>query len=291
VLPKEIQKVTEQIRQVLVELKGLVQSSKKEPILEIKSQEIARLVEQTLKSPEFFPRELSKATISEKLQQIVNLIKSEFVKVDAKNSLHVEVAKLANSLEVIIKEQVLTKKIVPNQRLQADVNIKQELANDIKSVLLNIKQELSVQGSLASRELLLQVDRILTQIDYFQLSSLSSNSFSSYLPFLWEGLQEGQVNLKKLKENHFFCEINIKLKEYGKIDIMLMLFEDIHINISVFAQKDEFLKLVQDNLMELKQGINKLGLIPSSVQLKKRDKDDELQNPLEQLGTSLNIEA
>ena len=291
VLPKEIQKVTEQIRQVLVELKGLVQSSKKEPILETKSQEIARLVEQTLKSPEFFSRELSKATISEKLQQIVNLIKSEFVKVDAKNSLHVEVAKLANSLEVIIKEQVLTKKIVPNQRLQADVNIKQELANDIKSVLLNIKQELSVQGSLASRELLLQVDRILTQIDYFQLSSLSSNSFSSYLPFLWEGLQEGQVNLKKLKENRFFCEINIKLKEYGKIDIMLMLFEDIHINISVFAQKDEFLKLVQDNLMELKQGINKLGLIPSSVQLKKRDKDDESQNPLEQLGTSLNIEA
>ncbi len=72
---------------------------------------------------------------------------------------------------------------------------------------------------------------------------------------------------------------------------MLMLFEDIHINISVFAQKDEFLKLVQDNLMELKQGINKLGLIPSSVQLKKRDKDDESQNPLEQLGTSLNIEA
>lgn len=289
--PKETQKIIEQIKQILVEFKGLAKGSKKEPILEIKSQEIVRLVEQILKTPEFFPRELSKATISEKLQQIVNLIKSEFVKDDAKNSLHVELTKLTNSLEAVIKEQVLTKKIVPNQRLQTDMNIKQELSSDVKSVLLNIKQELGAQSTTVSREVSFQIDRILTQIDYFQLMTLSTNSFSSYLPFLWDGLQEGQVNLKKLKEKRFFCEINIKLKEYGRIDIMLMLFEDIYVNISVFAEKDTFLKLIQDNLQDLKQGINRLGLIPSTVQLKRREKDDEPQSPKEQLGTSLNIEA
>ena len=291
VMPKEISKVVEQIKQVLAELKELVQSNKKEPILEPKSQEIVKLVEQTLKTSEFFSRELSKATISEKLQQVVNLIKSELVKSDVKNQLHVEVAKLTNKLEAIVKEQIATKQIIPNQKLLVDTPIKLELANDIKSTLLNIKHELSTQTSTVAREISLHVDRLINQIEYFQLLSLSSNTQSSYLPFLWDGLEEGQVSLKKLKENRFFCEINLKLKEYGKIDLMLMLFEDIHLNISVFAEKKEFLDLVQENLPALKQGINKIGLIPSTLQLKKRELKDETKNSSNFLGTGLNIEV
>ncbi len=291
VMPKEISKVVEQIKQVLAELKELVQSNKKEPILESKSQEIVKLVEQTLKTSEFFSRELSKATISEKLQQVVNLIKSELVKSDVKNQLHVEVAKLTNKLEAIVKEQIATKQIIPNQKLLIDTPIKLELANDIKSTLLNIKHELSTQTSTVAREISLHVERLINQIEYFQLLSLSSNTQSSYLPFLWDGLEEGQVSLKKLKENRFFCEINLKLKEYGKIDLMLMLFEDIHLNISVFAEKKEFLDLVQENLPALKQGINKIGLIPSTLQLKKRELKDETKNSSNFLGTGLNIEV
>jgi len=291
VMPKEISKVVEQIKQVLVELKELVQSSKKEPILEPKSQEIVKLVEQTLKTPEFFSRDLSKATISEKLQQVVNLIKSELVKSDVKNPLHVEVAKLTNKLEAVVKEQVATRQIVPNQKLLVDTPIKLELANDIKSTLLNIKHELSTQTSPVAREISLHVERVINQIEYFQLLSLSSNTQSSYLPFLWDGLEEGQVSLKKLKENRFFCEINLKLKEYGKIDLMLMLFDDVNLNISVFAEKQEFLEIVQENITILKQGINKIGLIPSTVQLKKRELKDETVNSSNFLGTGLNIEV
>ncbi|MDA7848002.1 flagellar hook-length control protein FliK [Sulfurospirillum sp.] len=291
VTPKEVSKVVADIKQVLTQLKELVKSSKKEPVLESKAQEIAKLVEQTLKTPDFFPKELSKATVSEKLQQVVNLIKSELSKSDVKNSLHVEVAKLTNKLETTIKEQIATKQIIPNQKLQIEVLIKQELANDIKSTLLNIKHELSAQNTPIAREISIQVDRLITQIEYFQLVSLSSNTQTSYLPFLWDGLQEGQVSLKKLKENRFFCEINLKLKEYGKIDLMLMLFEDIHLNISVFAEKKEFIELVQDNLPALKQGINKLGLIPSTVQLKERHEKEEIQNFTNSLGTGLNIEV
>ena len=72
---------------------------------------------------------------------------------------------------------------------------------------------------------------------------------------------------------------------------MLMLFEDINLNISVFAEKKEFIDLVQDNLPALKQGINKLGLIPSTIQLKERQLKEETQNFTGSLGTSLNIEV
>ncbi len=289
VTPKETSTVVTQTKETLYQLKELV--SKKDTILDTKAQEITKLVEQTLKTPDFFPKELSKATVSEKLQQIVNIIKSELVKSDVKNSSNIEITKLTNKLESVIKEQIHTKQIIPNQKLQVEVPIKQELANDIKSTLLSIKHELSTQTITAARDISLHVDKLITQVEYFQLVSLSTNSQSTYLPFLWDGLEEGQVSLKKLKENRFFCEINLKLKEYGKIDLMLMLFDDIHLNISVFAEKEEFLNLVQENLPSLKQGINKIGLIPSTVHLKKTELKEESKNPMGLLGTGLNIEV
>lgn len=297
--PKEIQKVANQIKEVMSQLKELVskENIKNAPALLEKSQTITSMVEQTLKMPEVFPQDLSKATISEKLQQVVNILRSELIKTDAKNSLHVEVSKLTQNLENVIKDQIATKNIIPNQKFMLETPIKNELLNDVKATLLSIKNELSSSTLPVHREVLGQVERLLTQIDYFQLVSLSSNSNTTYLPFSWDSLEGGQISLKKLKENRFFCEINLTLKEYGKIDLMVMLFEDIHVNISVFAEKKEFTTLVQENLSTLKQGINKLGLIPSNVQLFDALKDKKLKEDTRnfvsstQLGSGLNIEV
>jgi len=299
VTSKEAQKVANQIKEAMSQLKELVskENIKNVPALLEKSQNIASMVEQTLKMPDFFPKGLDKAAISEKLQQVVNILKSELIKTDAKNSLHVEVSKLTQNLETVIKEQIATKNIVPNQKFMVETPIKAELLNDVKATLLNIKHELSSSTLPTHREVLTQVDRLLTQIDYFQLVSLSSNSNTTYLPFSWDSLEGGQISLKKLKENRFFCEINLTLKEYGKIDLMIMLFEDIHVTISVFAEKKEFTALIQENLLTLKQGINKLGLIPSSVQLFDALKDKKLKEDTRnfvsstQLGSGLNIEV
>lgn len=298
-LPKEILKVSAEIKEVLIQLKDVVskQNTQNASVLLEKSQSIIQMVDTTLNMPNFFSKGLSGASVSEQIQQVVNLLKSELSKSDVKSSLHVEVSKLTQKLESVIKEQVATKNIVPNQKLQTDVPIKSELLSDVKGTLLNIKSELSASTVPAHREVLAQVDRLLTQIDYFQLVSLSSNTSTTYLPFSWDDLEGGQVSLKKLKENRFFCEINLTLKEYGKIDLMIMLYEDININISVFAEKKEFLTLVQENLSELKQGINKLGLIPSNIQLfdalKEKNLKEDTRNfaSSAQLGSGINIKV
>ena len=297
--PKEVEKIAVTIKQVMNELKDLVskEPEKNAPAIAEKSQTIATMADQILKMPDFFPQGLTKATLSEQIQQVVNLIKSELVKTDAKSPLHVEVAKLTSKLESVIKEQVATKQIIPNQKLQEQIPLKTELLNDVKATLLSIKHELHSSNIPAHKEVFAQVDRLLTHIDYFQLVSLSSNASTTYLPFSWDSLEGGQISLKKLKENRFFCEINLKLKEYGKIDLMIMLFEDIHVNISVFAEKKEFTQLVQENLSDLKQGINKLGLIPSNIQLFDALKDKKLKEDTRnfasstQLGSGLNIEV
>lgn len=298
-IPKEILKVSAEIKEVLIQLKDVVskQNTQNASVLLEKSQSIIQMVDTTLNMPNFFSKGLSGASVSEQIQQVVNLLKSELSKSDVKSSLHVEVSKLTQKLESVIKEQVATKNIVPNQKLQTDVPIKSEMLSDVKGTLLNIKNELNASTVPAHREVLAQVDRLLTQIDYFQLVSLSSNTSTTYLPFSWDDLEGGQVSLKKLKENRFFCEINLTLKEYGKIDLMIMLYEDININISVFAEKKEFLTLVQENLSELKQGINKLGLIPSNIQLfdalKEKNLKEDTRNfaSSTQLGSGINIKV
>jgi len=296
VIPSETQKVTSDIKELMTYLKDIL--VKKNILFPTdKSVNLINIVEKILNMNEIFSKNLSKTNISEQLQQVVDILKNRLIKDDVKNSLHVEVSKLTQKLEIVIKEQIATKSIVPNQKFMFETPIKNELVNDVKATLLSIKHELSTSSLPVHREILGQVERILTQIDYFQLVSFSSNSNTTYLPFSWDSLEGGQISLKKLKENRFFCEINLTLKEYGKIDLMIMLFEDIHVNISVFSEKKEFNLLVQENLLQLKQGINKLGLIPSNVQLFDALKDKKLKEDTRnfvsttQLGSGLNIEV
>ena len=169
---EEVKKITIEIKKSLIELKDVIKTPQTETLTESKTKEITQIVEQVLKMPEFFSKKLDKATIYEKLQQAVNLIKNELVKTDIKKPIQVEVAKLTNRLETVIKEHIVTKQIVPNQKLLTNTSIKQEITNDIKSTLLSIKHELGVQITPATREISLHVDRLINQIEYFQLVSL-----------------------------------------------------------------------------------------------------------------------
>jgi len=281
----DVKNLATQIKQSMGELKELLsgESVKNSSVL-------LQSVQNIVTTPDLFTSNL-KGTISDQLQQMANLLKSELSQTDVKNS------KLTQNLETVIKDQLSNKNLVPNQKLTQETSVKNQLMNDVKATLLNIKHDLTGSTTPIHKEILAQTDRLLTQIDYFQLVSLSSNTNTSYLPFSWDSLEGGQVSLKKLKENRFFCEINLSLKEYGKIDLMIMLFDDINVNISVFAEKEEFNTLVEENLVSLKQGINKLGLIPTNVKLFDANKDKKLKEDTRnfvsstQLGSGLNIEV
>ena len=205
--------------------------------------------------------------IGEKLQRAVNQIKNELVIKIPKSDLHVEIIKLAQNLKDDLVHAIQNRDIVPNQKLTVLPNIKEEILKDTKANLLKIKEELSTSNTPNSQDTLLKVDKALNNINYYQLISLSSNVNISYLPLLWEGLDDAQVSIKKLKQKRYFCEINLKLKEFGKIDLLVMLFDDISINISIFTKSDIFLKKIRENLQVLRQGINSVGLLPQNIYL------------------------
>jgi len=235
------------------------------------------------------------SSVGEKLQFVVNLLKSELSLREPKAELYVEVAKLTNRLASEFGSAFKNGQITLNQSLQVAVDLKKELSIDIKANLLQIREELAKNSDMTSKNTLSRVDKVLTNIIYYQLSSFGMGANVLYLPLLWDGLEEGRVSIKKLKQKRFFCEINLKLKDFGKIDLLVMLFDDIYINISIFTQNSEFLGRIKDNLQLLRQGISSLSLVPSNIYLYDSLKDGSIKKETkeyiktQQVGTGISI--
>lgn len=156
-------------------------------------------------------------------------------------------------------------------------NQKQNISTDMKGVLLNLKKELDSNPS-SDKELLKQVDKMLIQIDYYQLMSLSSNSQFSFIPFEWEELEDGDVSFFK-DEEEFVCSIDLTLKEFGEVKVNLRLVDDKTLSINFFIEDDEFKKILQENFPKLRQNLIKQNLSISNLSLKELQKEKKDTNP------------
>jgi len=151
------------------------------------------------------------------------------------------------------------------------------ITGDLKTIILQIKEVIDKQNSneSVSRELKNNVDKVLSQIDYYQLSSYSSNSNHSYLSFLQDDLEDVDIKFNNSKDNEFSCLIHLSLKEKGDLKILLQLDgkKGLHINIGV--EQENFKKKIQAELQALRVKINSLGLAIMSLNI--FDLSDELK--------------
>ena len=184
-------------------------------------------------------------------------------------SLQNQVTKFIEKIEDIIKE-------LSNPATHK--NQTQNLDEDMKSILLKMQDELSSKTDAKSQELSKQVDKLLTQIDYQQLLSLSSNSNSVYLPFLWDMIEDGNISMKKADENKFYCQINLTLKDFGKVDLMLALYDKNKLDLTVYAQREHFKTAIRDNMQQLKIALNSVDLIPVNIKLLDLKDENESKN-------------
>jgi len=169
------------------------------------------------------------------------------------------VLKTIDKIETIIKDSIVNPNILKNESAN--------VSNDMKSILLQMQDELSSKTDTKSLDVLKQVDRLLTQIDYQQLTSLTSNSNYVYLPFFWDMLENGTIDMKKTQEDKFYCQINLTLKDFGKVDLMLGLYDKNKLDLTIYAQREHFKIALRDNLQKLKQSLNNVDLIPVNIKL------------------------
>lgn len=171
------------------------------------------------------------------------------------NAIQTHVSKLVEQVENLIKDLI-------NPKTQAN-----NVSDDMKTILLQIQEEVSSKIDPKSQEIAKQVDKLLTQIDYHQLASLTSNSNNVYLPFFWEMLDEGNISMKKTDEDKFYCQINLTLKDFGKVDLMLAMYDKNKIDLTIYAQREHFKTVIRENMQSLKVALNSVDLIPVNIKL------------------------
>jgi len=208
------------------------------------------------------------------------------------------VIKAIDLIETAIKENIINQGQNPSNI--PNINKNESLfSNDMKSILLQMHDELASKADPKSQEILKQIDKMLMQIDYHQLLSLTSNSNYVYVPFFWDMLEDGSISMKKTDEEKFYCQINLTLKDFGKVDLMLALYDKNKLDLTIHAQRKHFKEAVKNNLQKLKINLNNVDLIPVNIKLldlqEEKTKDEKTkiyESPYNQsISSGINIKA
>jgi len=152
-------------------------------------------------------------------------------------------------------------------KLQTGQNVKEIIANDLKSLLLQTKEEIVKSTTPNQAEVLKHIDKLALQIDYYQLVSHLSNSSSLYLPFSWQELKDGQIELKKDVDDKFYCDISLNLVNYGELNLKLVLYEENQLNIKILSDNTKLKELVKENIPALRSALIGSNITPREIRI------------------------
>ncbi|MDX4050047.1 flagellar hook-length control protein FliK [Aliarcobacter skirrowii] len=178
-----------------------------------------------------------------------------------------------------LKEQIKNSGVfLENKLLNSS---KYNFDDDFKANLLKLQEALTTKSDAKSIENLKIVNNLLAQVELNQLGSLASNSNFVFIPFFWDMLEDGFIQMKQKEEEKFFCQINLNLKDFGKVDLMLFLYDKNKLDLTIYAQREHFKVAIKENLQTLKKALNSVDLIAVNVKLLDM-KDDKKEDNLEQ---------
>ncbi|MDP2077964.1 MAG: flagellar hook-length control protein FliK, partial [Sulfuricurvum sp.] len=100
-----------------------------------------------------------------------------------------------------------------------------------------------------------------------QLLSHLDASNTLYFPFSWDMLEEGSLSFKKREEKKFYCEVHLQLKEYGKIDLMMALYEGNQLEIQAHTENSQFKDLIKEHLSTLRTLLTQAGINPRAIRV------------------------
>jgi len=157
-------------------------------------------------------------------------------------------------------------------KLSNEQNIKEILNNDLKAVLHKVSDEVSKLQTPTQAEVLKHIDKLTLQIDYYQLVSHLSNSSSLYVPYSWEQMQDGEISMKHSKDDKFYCDIDLKLKDYGELNLRLTLYDKNQLNINIHSDNDEFKEIMKEAIPELRKALIDVSITPREIRLHEKTK-------------------
>lgn len=200
------------------------------------------------------------ATLQDKLQNAARKLNfalqiADKAGFEAKNSLG-EVGKL-------IKQQNIARGELGAVTPKSAEETAKLLQNDVKSALLNMQSKSPDASPVKDA-----ASKLLAQIEMHQLASAVAGGVQTYLPYVWEGVEGGNIRFKQGKKQKHYAQIDLNFQNFGQINIMVALSENKYIDLAIATQKEEFKELILSGAKELKRAIGEQGLIVSNFSLK-----------------------
>ena len=164
--------------------------------------------------------------------------------------------------KALLKQLKLANNDINNITTKSQSEISKVLNQDVKSTLLNISEKSQNAQTVNA------ANKMISQIEMHQMVSSLQGGIQTYMPYIWDGVEGGNVAFKQGKKDKFYAQIDLNFKKFGQINVMVGLVDKRYIDLSVATQTNEFKELILGNSSELKQAISKLGLIVSNFNIK-----------------------
>jgi len=81
------------------------------------------------------------------------------------------------------------------------------------------------------------------------------------------------------KEGAFYCEINLKLREYGELKLMVVLYEEKQLNMMIRTEKEELKEKLKVNFPTLRQALLDVGIMPRQIRFFDLNEEKTLYAP------------
>jgi len=164
--------------------------------------------------------------------------------------------------KALLKQLKLATNDINNITTKSQSEISKVLNQDVKSTLLNISEKSQNAQTVNA------ANKMISQIEMHQMVSSLQGGIQTYMPYIWDGVEGGNVAFKQGKKDKFYAQIDLNFKKFGQINVMVGLVDKRYIDLSVATQTNEFKELILSSSSELKQAISKLGLIVSNFNIK-----------------------
>lgn len=106
------------------------------------------------------------------------------------------------------------------------------------------------------------VDKLIKNIEFFQLTSHVNEAVYTFLPIAWQELKEGELSFKKGQDSRgesYSCDINLDLEPAGRLSVSVTLFEN-SFYLSFYAADQKLKELISKGAGLLEQRFHEAGL-------------------------------
>ena len=75
------------------------------------------------------------------------------------------------------------------------------------------------------------------------------------------------MEFKKTDDDKFYCDIDLKLKEYGELKLKLTLYDKNQLNLHIYSSNEEFKEIIKENIPILRSALIEVQITPREIRI------------------------